>query len=125
MATAAGLAQLDLLEQQKPWAELALQGSRLAQALRDAAAAARVAIQVNQIGSMITVFFTDKPVVDTETAMAANASTFARFFHGMLERGIYLPPSQYESAFISTMHNDSILNKITEKAAEVFSLLGK
>lgn len=125
MATAAGLAQLDLLEQQKPWAELALHGSRLAQALRDAAAAARVAIQVNQIGSMITVFFTDKPVVDTETAMAANASTFARFFHAMLERGIYLPPSQYESAFISTMHNDSILNKITEKAAEVFSLLGK
>jgi glutamate-1-semialdehyde 2,1-aminomutase len=125
MATAAGLAQLDLLEQQKPWAELALQGSRLAQALRDAAAAARVAVQVNQIGSMITVFFTDKPVVDTETAMAANASTFARFFHAMLERGIYLPPSQYESAFISTMHNDSILNKITEKAAEVFSLLGK
>jgi len=125
MATAAGLAQLDLLEQQKPWAELALQGSRLAQALRDAAAAARVAIQVNQIGSMITVFFTDKPVVDTETAMAANASTFARFFHAMLERGVYLPPSQYESAFISTMHNDSILNKITEKAAEVFSLLGK
>lgn len=125
MATAAGLAQLDLLEQQKPWAELALHGSRLAQALRDAAAATRVAVQVNQIGSMITVFFTDKPVVDTETAMAANAPTFARFFHGMLERGIYLPPSQYESAFISTMHNDSILNKITEKAAEVFSLLGK
>jgi len=125
MATAAGLAQLDLLEQEKPWAELALQGSRLAQGLRDAAATARVPVQVNQIGSMITVFFSDKPVIDTETAMAANASTFARFFHAMLERGIYLPPSQYESAFISTMHNDSILNKITEKAAEVFSLLGK
>ena len=64
-------------------------------------------------------------MIDTETAMAANASTFARFFHGMLERGIYLPPSQYESAFISTMHNDIILNQIIEKASEVFSIIGK
>jgi len=93
--------------------------------LCDAAATARVPVQVNQIGSMITVFFSDKPVIDTETAMAANASTFARFFHGMLERGIYLPPSQYESAFISTMHNDIILNQIIEKASEVFSIIGK
>lgn len=125
MATAAGLAQINLLEQEKPWAKLAQQGSYLAQALREAASLSHVPVQVNQIGSMLTVFFTEKPVVDTETAMSANASVFARFFHGMLDRGVYLPPSQYETAFLSTAHNEAILNQIAEKAAQVFSLIGK
>lgn len=125
MATAAGLAQLELLECQKPWAELARRGSYLAQGLRDAAARTNVAVQVNQIGSMLTVFFSENPVHDTDTALAADAKKFARFFHGMLERGVYLPPSQYESAFISTAHTNEILDSIIEKAAQVFSQIGR
>ncbi|HHX14685.1 MAG TPA: glutamate-1-semialdehyde 2,1-aminomutase [Fibrobacter sp.] len=124
MATAAGLAQLELLESQKPWTELARRGAYLAQGLRDGAAHANVPVQVNQIGSMLTVFFSKNPVHDTDTALAADAKKFARFFHGMLERGVYLPPSQYESAFISTAHTDEILDSIIEKATQVFAQIG-
>ncbi len=121
MAVAAGMAQMKLLLQKSPWQELENRGQRLAAALRRAADSAHVPVQVNQIGSMLTVFFSEKEITDTDSALAANAKQFAVFFHAMLKRGIYLPPSQFEAAFLSTEHTDEILNQVASAAEESFA----
>lgn len=120
MAVAAGIAQMKLLLDVCPWDELERSGKRFAENLRSAASDFKLPVQVNQIGSMITLFFSEKPVVDTASALAADAKMFAKFFHGMLERGVYLPPSQFETAFLSIMHTDELLDSVVEKAREVF-----
>lgn len=123
MAVAAGIAQMKLLLRENPWEELERRGKRFAEKIRIAANEFNLPVQVNQIGSMITVFFSDKPVIDTTTALACDAKMFAKFFHGMLERGVYFPPSQYETAFLSIMHTDELLDSVVEKAREVFATL--
>lgn len=123
MAVAAGIAQMKLLLDVSPWDELERSGKRFAENLRSAASDFKLPVQVNQIGSMITLFFSEKPVVDTASALAADAKMFAKFFHGMLERGVYLPPSQFETAFLSIMHTDELLDSVVEKAREVFATL--
>jgi len=77
---------------------------RLATGLADAARDAGVALQVNAVGSLLTPFFTDRPVRDFQSATAANTDHYATFFRGMLRRGIYPPPSQFEAWFLSTAH---------------------
>lgn len=84
--------------------KLAAAGERLAAGLADAARAAGVPVQVNAIGSMITPFFTASRVRDYASATTADTAAFGRFFRGMLEHGIYLPPSQFEAWFISAAH---------------------
>ena len=74
---------------------------------------------------MLTVFFSEIPVVDTATALASDAKQFSKFFHGMLKRGVYLPPSQYEAAFLSTEHSESVLEKIASAAKEVFQEMSR
>lgn len=123
MAVAAGIAQMKLLLQVDPWQELECRGKRFAEKIRIAANEFNLPVQVNQIGSMITVFFSDKPVIDTTTALACDAKMFAKFFHGMLERGVYFPPSQYETAFLSIKHSDELLDSVVEKIREVFKTL--
>lgn len=123
MAVAAGIAQMKLLLRENPWEELERRGKRFAEKIRIAANEFNLPVQVNQIGSMITVFFSDKPVIDTTTALACDAKMFAKFFHGMLERGVYLPPSQYETAFLSIKHSDELLDSVVEKIREVFKTL--
>jgi len=83
---------------------LAKLGSRLAVGLADAARQAGVPLQINALGSVLTPFFTDRPVRDFSSATSANTEHYARFFRGMLERGVYLPPSQFEAWFLSTSH---------------------
>lgn len=123
MAVAAGIAQMQLLCKVNPWSELERRGARFAQKIRETAAEFKLPVQVNQIGSMFTVFFSDKPVIDTTTALSCDARMFAKFFHGMLERGVYLPPSQYETAFLSIQHTDELLDGVVEKMKEVFKTL--
>ena len=79
-------------------------GARLAAGLADAAREAGVDLQVNVLGSVLTPFFTAEPVRDYESATAADTAAYARFFRGMLARGIYPPPSQFEGWFLSTAH---------------------
>lgn len=117
LAVAAGLAALRLLEQLNPYARLAELGARAAAAIRDAAAARGLAVQVPQVGSMFAVFFNPAPVVDAASATASDAALFARFFHACLARGVYLPPSAYETCFLSTAHDGTAL----ERACEVFT----
>jgi len=94
------------LEHVKPklYASLAALGRRLAAGLADAARAARVPLQVNAFGSVLTPFFTDRPVRDYASATRADTAAYARFFRAMLARGIYPPPSQFEAWFLSAAH---------------------
>jgi len=71
-------------------------------------------LQFNRVGSMFTLFFTDKPVRDFDSARTCDTARFNRFFHAMLEQGIYLPPSQFEAAFISAAHTPEDIDRTVE-----------
>ena len=90
---------------------LASLGTRLAAGLADAAREAGVALQVNVFGSLLTPFFTDRAVRDYASATAASADRYAAFFRGMLARGVYLPPSQFEAWFLSAAHTAKDVDK--------------
>jgi glutamate-1-semialdehyde 2,1-aminomutase len=77
---------------------------------------------VNRVGSMFTFFFTDRPVTDYESAKRSDTARFGRFFRLMLERGIYLAPSQFEAAFLSAVHSEEDIDRTVEAARECFAL---
>ncbi len=103
LAMTAGLWCLENLTP-KLYERLAALGSRLAAGLAEAAREHRVALQVNAFGSLLTPFFTTRPVRDFGSAMTANTAHYAEFFRGMIARGVYPPPSQFEAWFISAAH---------------------
>ena len=86
--------------------DLAKRGSLLAAGFAEAARDARVPLQVNAFGSLVTPFFTNAPVRDSDSASAANTTAYGTFFRGMLRRGVYPPPSQFEAWFLSAAHTD-------------------
>jgi glutamate-1-semialdehyde 2,1-aminomutase len=86
------------------------------------AASAPRNITVNRVGSMMTWFFTDQPVTDAESAKLSDIKCFGKFFHAMLERGIYLPPSQYEALFVSAAHTDADISRTLDAARESFAI---
>jgi glutamate-1-semialdehyde 2,1-aminomutase len=96
--------------------DLAKRGSMLAAGLAQAARDAKVPLQVNAFGSLVTPFFTRTPVRDLESAVAADTTAYATFFRGMLARGIYPPPSQFEAWFLSAAHTDSHVKKTIDAA---------
>jgi glutamate-1-semialdehyde 2,1-aminomutase len=110
LAMTAGLWSLDNLTP-KLYAHLAAMGARLAGGLADAARAAGVAVQVNALGSLLTPFFTDRPVRDYASATSARTDQYGQFFRGMLKRGVYLPPAQFEAWFISAAHTRRDIDK--------------
>jgi glutamate-1-semialdehyde 2,1-aminomutase len=124
VAVAAGLAALDLIEELDPYAELAKHAEQLANGLSEAFDAVGVPHQINRVESLFSVFFSDGPVMDYESARAADHALFATFFHAMLEAGIYLPPSGYEAWFPSTAHGSIELERTLEVAAEAARALG-
>ena len=73
---------------------------------------------MNRVGSMLTCFFNTGAVVDFATAMASDTKRYARFFHAMLSRGVYLAPSQFEAAFVSTVHDESHVDRTIAAAAD-------
>ncbi len=86
------------------------------------AACAPENVTVNRIGSMMTWFFTTSPVTDYDSAKLSDTARFGKFFHAMLERGIYLPPSQYEALFVSTAHSEVDIERTVEAAKESFAI---
>jgi glutamate-1-semialdehyde 2,1-aminomutase len=118
LAVAAGLAAVRALAQGDPYARLEALGARLEAGLRAAAQAAGVPLTVNRVGSMLTAFFSDGPVTDYASARRADRERYARFFHAMLERGVYLAPSQFEAAFVSLAHADADLDAAEAAARE-------
>jgi glutamate-1-semialdehyde 2,1-aminomutase len=109
LAMAAGIAGLQLLEAENPYARLDTLGRQLRDAVLAACRAKGLAAQFPQCGSMFSLFFTDTPVRDYATALKGDAAIFGRFFHACLERGVYLAPSAYEAGFLSTAHDGPIM----------------
>jgi glutamate-1-semialdehyde 2,1-aminomutase len=124
LATAAGLATLRLLDDDA-YRRLARSTERLAQGLRQAAAAAGVAVQVPHVTGLLSVFFSGSPVRDYEGARAAGAAAFAAFFNEMLARGVYLPSSPFEAWFPSLAHGDAELDRTTAAASEAFEAVAR
>jgi glutamate-1-semialdehyde 2,1-aminomutase len=120
LAMAAGAALLDLLAPAGTYETLEARSARLEEGLRRAARDAGAPVTINRVGSMITVFFCAGPVTDYATAKASDTKRFSRFFHAMLERGVYLPPAQFEAAFVSLAHGDAEIDTTVAAAAEAF-----
>ncbi len=117
LAMRVGIEMLDLLEEPGTYERLERAAGRLEAELRRAAHAAGVAATLNRVGSMLTLFFTDEAVVDFRTAKTSDTERFAAFFRGMLERGVYLPPSQFEAWFVSLCHGEEEIRATVEAAA--------
>lgn len=120
LAVAAGIETLRMLQEPDVYTELEVKGRMLADGLINAAEAAGISVQNNHIGSMSTLFFTNTSVTDYATAKTSDISLYAAFFRGMLERGFYFAPSQFEAAFVSTAHSDDYIEQTIEVAKEVF-----
>lgn len=118
LAVAAGMAALRLLEANPPYQRLASSGCRLAEALRDACAQRGIPAQVPQIGSMLSLFFRAQPVHDYASALCSDAALFSRFFSRALELGVYLPPSAYETWFLSDAHDPSVVDEACDKLSQ-------
>jgi glutamate-1-semialdehyde 2,1-aminomutase len=121
LAVAAGLATLRRLEKENPYAGLESLGWQLERGLIQAAAAAGVPVRVNRSGSMFTLFFTTRNVTDFESAKTCDSERFNKFFHAMLGQGVYLPPSQFEAAFISAAHTDKDIERTIDAAKKALT----
>lgn len=119
MAMAAGYRTLSLLDR-RAYELLEERGARLEQGLKEGAAKAKVNVQVNRVGSMLTVFFSDRPVFDAASARASSTKKFGAFFHALLDGGVYFPPSQFEAAFLSTAHTEADIDKTLAVAEGAF-----
>ncbi|HSN14999.1 MAG TPA: glutamate-1-semialdehyde 2,1-aminomutase [Anaeromyxobacteraceae bacterium] len=120
MAMAAGFSTLKLMTP-AAYEGLERTSAKLADGLAAAAREAKVPVQVNRVGSMLTVFFSERPVFDAASARASSTKRFAAFFHSMLENGVYLPPSQFEAAFLSTAHGDDEVERALRAAQVAFA----
>jgi glutamate-1-semialdehyde 2,1-aminomutase len=118
LATSAGIQMLTQLQRPGVYEELERKASRLAAGLAAAAEEAGVPAVSNRVGSMLTMFFTGEPATDYNSAKRADTALYARYFHAMLERGIYIAPSQFEAGFVSTAHTDTDLDATIEAARE-------
>jgi glutamate-1-semialdehyde 2,1-aminomutase len=123
VAMAAGLATLQELCERPPYERLEKLGARLADGLTGAAKAAGVPHTLNRVGSMWTLFFAEGPVVDYDGAKKSDAGRFAKFFWAMLDRGVYLPCSQFEAAFNSTLHGEAEIDATIAAAGEALRSL--
>lgn len=123
LAMAAGIAALTYMEENSVCARLESMTAILAGGLEKAAAKAGVPVQVHRLGSMFTVFFSAEPVTDFASATACDAEAFKVYFHSMLEQGIYLPPSQFETNFLSLAHSPEDIEKTIAAAAKAFELV--
>ena len=117
VAVAAGIAALDLAAKEQPYEALAQLSSTLADGLAERFRAAGVPVTVNRAASMFSVFFTDRPVRNFDDAKGADHDRYARFFHHMLDRGVYLPPSGYELWSVSTAHDAATTERTLDAAA--------
>jgi glutamate-1-semialdehyde 2,1-aminomutase len=119
LAMTAGLWSLEELRPQL-YRHLSKLGAQLSAGLADAARDAGVPLQINAFGSLLTAFFTDRPVRDFQSALTADTQAYARFFQAMLAAGIYLPPSQFEAWFLSGAHTARHVDRTLAAARKAF-----
>jgi len=120
LATAAGIATLRILGRSGVYEELERKAALLDEGIGQAARAAGVPVSRNRVGSMMSTFFTAVPVTDFETAMTADTACFARFFHALLERGVYIAPAQFEAMFVSLAHTEEDIARTVDTFEAAF-----
>jgi len=123
LAVAAGLQTLELLATPGTYERLEALGAQLEAGLREALRSVDKPVCLNRVGSMWTVFFGTAAVRDANSARACDTELFSRWFRGMLEQGIYLPPSQFEAAFISLAHSEAEIDETVTAARRVLATL--
>jgi glutamate-1-semialdehyde 2,1-aminomutase len=122
LAMAAGITTLEVLKRPGTWQSLENSTSVLTKGIGQAAESAGIPIWGNRVGTMFATFFTETPVTDWDTAKTSDTERFANFFQGILERGVYLAPSQFEAGFMSTAHDDAAIAATLEAAADAMRL---
>jgi glutamate-1-semialdehyde 2,1-aminomutase len=123
LAVTAGLATLKQLRAKNLYKQLEERSAALARGVADEAKRAGIALTQTRVGSMLTSFFAQEPVVDWNSAKKADTKRYGLFFHGMLEQGIYLAPSQFEAVFLSTAHTSADIEKTIRAARVAFKSL--
>jgi glutamate-1-semialdehyde 2,1-aminomutase len=123
LAMAAGLTTLRILQKQGTYEELERKTDRLVTGLQKIAEELDLPIWINAIGAMFSAFFTDRPVKDYGSASTSDTELFAKYFRGMLEKGVYLAPSQYEAVFLSIAHSEQDIDYTLEQARTVLASL--
>jgi glutamate-1-semialdehyde 2,1-aminomutase len=123
LAMAAGLAALEELSKRNAYVQLEELGAALEAGMKQSAKTAKIPMQFNRVGSMFCGYFTERPIHNLADAMTSDRARFAKFFHGMLDRGIYIAPSQFEAGFISTAHTADDIQKTIDAAKDVLKEL--
>jgi glutamate-1-semialdehyde 2,1-aminomutase len=119
VAVAAGIAALDLAKELDPYPSLTRTATTLADSLTDRLAGSGVAVTVNRAGSLLSLFFSAGPVRDFAGAKAADRERYARFFHHLLDRGIWLPPSGYELWTLGTEHREAEIEQVLDAVESI------
>jgi glutamate-1-semialdehyde 2,1-aminomutase len=122
---AAGLVTLRRLRDESVYQSLEITSQKLCNGLAQAARETGVNSSINRVGSMWTGFFTDRPVFDWSSADKCDRQMYGRFFHAMLDEGVYLAPSQFEAAFVSLAHTDAIIDQTIDAAQKAFTRLAR
>ncbi len=120
LAMAAGIATLQALREPGVYEQLEAMAAKLARGLAAAAQAAGVPTYHTRVGSILCTFMTPGPVTDYASALTSDTAMYARFFHEMLNRGVYLAPAQFECMFVSTAHRDEHIERTIAAAQEAF-----
>ena len=119
----AGISTLKLLKENNPYNDLQKKAEELSQYLELKAREYQIKIKVNHIGSMFSIFFTDKDVTDYKTVLRQDLKLFKRFYHSLLKEGVYLSPSGFEANFLSTAHTQTDIKNTLMAAGKVIENL--
>jgi glutamate-1-semialdehyde 2,1-aminomutase len=122
LAVAAGIAALKALKKAGTYEKLEQLTTELTSGLLNAAERAGIPVQINSVGSMFTVFFASSPITDFKAAQTSDTARYGKFFHAMLKRGVYFPPSQFETCFVSLAHTRSDIKATIQAAREAFKI---
>ena len=125
LAMRAGIATLSVLKQPGVYEQLEEKSARLCEGIAQAAREAGIAVYNTRVGSMFTTFFTDREVVDYESAKTSDTTKYATYFHALLERGVYIAPSQFEAGFLSLAHTDDLIDLTIKAAREAFRVVAE
>jgi glutamate-1-semialdehyde 2,1-aminomutase len=123
VAVAAGLAVLSQLKAKSPYKALDQAAGKFVESIEEIARDIGISVRINRVASLWSIFFTNAPVVDLTSAQRSSSALYAAFFQQLLDRGVYLPPSPFETAFLTTAHAKSVLKKSLQAMEKVFKKL--
>jgi glutamate-1-semialdehyde 2,1-aminomutase len=125
LAMTAGIETLKIIQEPGVWQGMEARGSRLLAGLSEAAASAGISIQAGRVGTMFGFFFAEEPVTDWNSASKSDTERFGAYFQAMLQRGIYIAPSQFEVGFMSAVHGTEEIEATIAAASDAFAMLAR